>query len=117
MSVLLLAACSTPEPRPSPEPAGTPNFPSATPVPPPTATAEPPSATPIPATLRYGKEVARGPVDDPRIALTFDCGAGSSSTRALLDLLKQNGVQATFFVTGEFADRYPDVTRRIATDG
>jgi peptidoglycan/xylan/chitin deacetylase (PgdA/CDA1 family) len=62
-------------------------------------------------------EVVRGDPALPLIALTFDAGAGSGSVIELLDVLKGRNVRATFFVAGAFADRYPDVVRRMAADG
>lgn len=38
-------------------------------------------------------------------------------TRRILDVLKTNGVRATFFCTGNFAEHAPEVVRRIADDG
>lgn len=38
-------------------------------------------------------------------------------TNRLLDLFKRHGVQATFFVVSEFAERYPDLIRTIADEG
>ena len=49
--------------------------------------------------------VSRG---DNKIALTFDCAWGSSNTDLLLSLLKDADAKATFFLTGEFCDKYPD---------
>ena len=38
-------------------------------------------------------------------------------TNKILDVLKANGVHATFFCTGNFASHAPDVIRRIMTEG
>jgi polysaccharide deacetylase family sporulation protein PdaB len=54
---------------------------------------------------------------DNKIALTFDCAWGNSNTDELLDILAQHNVFATFFVTGEFADKFPDDIRKIAAAG
>ena len=54
---------------------------------------------------------------DNKISLTFDCAWGNSNTDALLSILKEQGVYATFFVTGEFCDKFPDDVRRIAGAG
>lgn len=50
------------------------------------------------------------------VALTFDDGP-SSNTRRLLEILKQNHVKATFFVTGEHAIQYPDDLKMIYAGG
>ena len=49
-----------------------------------------------------------------RIALTFDDGPHPSYTEELLDGLKERGVHATFFVTGEHAQLHPDIIIRKA---
>jgi len=38
-------------------------------------------------------------------------------TNRILDVLKQNGVRATFFCTGNFAEHAPEVMRRIMDEG
>ncbi|MBR6477895.1 MAG: polysaccharide deacetylase family protein [Lachnospiraceae bacterium] len=52
-----------------------------------------------------------------RIALTFDDGPHPVYTEELLDGLKERGVKATFFVTGEHARQYPDLIRRMQEEG
>ena len=50
------------------------------------------------------------------VALTFDDGPGQS-TSAVLDVLRQSGVRATFFVIGRQATAEPEMLRRITADG
>lgn len=50
------------------------------------------------------------------VALTFDDGPGPS-TPAVLDVLQQNGVPATFFVVGENAAAEPAMLQRIVAAG
>jgi peptidoglycan/xylan/chitin deacetylase (PgdA/CDA1 family) len=57
--------------------------------------------------------VWRGPADVKALALTFDDGP-SEATPALLDLLEEYGVRATFFACGMHVRRLPEVARRIA---
>lgn len=52
-----------------------------------------------------------------RIALTFDDGPHPRYTEQLLDGLKERGVHATFFVTGEHAELHPDIIKRMQEDG
>lgn len=52
-----------------------------------------------------------------KIALTFDDGPHPTYTSELLDGLKERGVQATFFVTGEHAELHPDVIKRMQEEG
>ncbi|MCK9525815.1 MAG: polysaccharide deacetylase family protein [Limnochordia bacterium] len=58
-----------------------------------------------------------GPEDELVIALTFDDGPDGKNTALLLDLLAEEEVSATFFVLGEQALQYPDLLRRIASEG
>lgn len=48
------------------------------------------------------------------IALTFDGGGSNAGTAAILDTLATTGTPATFFLTGDFANAYPESARRIA---
>ena len=52
-----------------------------------------------------------------KIALTFDDGPHPYYTEQLLDGLKERNVCATFFVTGEHAELYPDIIARMEEEG
>ncbi|HUI92298.1 MAG TPA: polysaccharide deacetylase family protein [Chitinivibrionales bacterium] len=52
-----------------------------------------------------------------RISLTFDDGPDQVITGAILDLLKQFGLRATFFVVGEKARAFPDLVKRAYKEG
>lgn len=62
-------------------------------------------------------DVTRGGTGSPRIALTFDAGSGGGPAPAILDTLKAHGLNCTFFLTGQFADAYPAIVRRMALEG
>ena len=47
-----------------------------------------------------------------KVALTFDDGPDPRWTPAILDILQQKGVRASFFIIGENAGSYPDLVRR-----
>lgn len=49
--------------------------------------------------------------------LTFDDGPSEENTAAVLDILKEYNIQATFFVVGENVRRHPEVARRIVEEG
>ncbi|MBJ7327988.1 MAG: polysaccharide deacetylase family protein [Chthoniobacterales bacterium] len=51
------------------------------------------------------------------LALTFDDGPSAELTPKLLDLLKKEGVRATFFVIGSNVQAHPDIARRIVAEG
>ena len=66
-----------------------------------------PTALPDIAPYRTGKTVY----------LTFDDGPDDKNTPAVLDILRDAGVKATFFVTGRQAEAHPDVLQRIYDEG
>lgn len=49
--------------------------------------------------------------------LTFDDGPSEENTGAVLDILKERGIHATFFVVGENVRKHPEVARRIVEEG
>lgn len=58
--------------------------------------------------------VSRG---DNKIALTFDCAWGNSNTDELLAILSAANAKATFFVTGEFCDKYAGDVKKMFDAG
>jgi peptidoglycan/xylan/chitin deacetylase (PgdA/CDA1 family) len=61
--------------------------------------------------------ISRGNPARRAVALTFDAGADRGNAARIIDLLKAEGVAATFGVTGQWAAANPDLIRRMATDG
>jgi peptidoglycan-N-acetylglucosamine deacetylase len=53
---------------------------------------------------------------DKKIYLTFDDGPVEGVTEWVLDVLKEKGVKATFFVVGDNVRKYPAVMKRVATE-
>lgn len=51
------------------------------------------------------------------LALTFDISWGEVMPTQVLDVLKQEQVTATFFCSGPWAKKHPDVVQRILADG
>ncbi|WMT41962.1 polysaccharide deacetylase family protein [Paenibacillus sp. D2_2] len=51
------------------------------------------------------------------IAFTFDDGPDPRYTPKLLDLLRDRGVKATFFVLGSKAEKYPELVKRMHEEG
>ncbi len=49
--------------------------------------------------------------------LTFDDGPSAENTAAVLDILKERGIKATFFVVGENVRKNPELARRIVAEG
>jgi len=81
------------------------------------------------ATAGGGLDDGAGPVDADgvqrrvgsgeaaAVSLTFDDGPDPRWTPAVLDLLRRYRVRATFCLVGRHVTAYPDLVRRIATDG
>jgi peptidoglycan/xylan/chitin deacetylase (PgdA/CDA1 family) len=51
------------------------------------------------------------------IALTFDAGANAAGLPSILSTLDREGVTATFFLTGGFANQYPASVQAIVARG
>jgi cellulose synthase/poly-beta-1,6-N-acetylglucosamine synthase-like glycosyltransferase/peptidoglycan/xylan/chitin deacetylase (PgdA/CDA1 family) len=52
-----------------------------------------------------------------KVALTFDDGPSADWTPQILDILKQKGVKATFFIVGENGETNPRLVQRILAEG
>lgn len=55
--------------------------------------------------------------DQKMIALTFDDGPDPQQTIEILEILKQYDVKATFFAVGEKIAKYPEIAKKIVTEG
>ena len=55
--------------------------------------------------------------DEKLVALSFDAAWGNEDTRTLIEILGQYGVNATFFVVGDWVDKYPESVRALAEAG
>lgn len=107
---------STAPPRLDPT---TPPTPTVEPTPSQTATPWPTERPSPPALANPGEAISidQGTSGRREVALTFDAGDGRGYTEQILDLLAQEGVTATFGVTGKWAETQPDLMRRIVADG
>jgi peptidoglycan-N-acetylglucosamine deacetylase len=61
--------------------------------------------------------ILRGPTDQKRIALTFDDGPDPRFTEDVLNVLNQYNVSGTFFLMGSRAIAYPEIVKRVNTEG
>jgi peptidoglycan/xylan/chitin deacetylase (PgdA/CDA1 family) len=61
--------------------------------------------------------LVRGVPRSGDVYLTFDDGPHPEHTPRVLDVLREHGTRATFFVIGENAQANPDLTRRIVAEG
>jgi peptidoglycan-N-acetylglucosamine deacetylase len=66
---------------------------------------------------REGRYLARGPADQPEVALTFDDGPDPRHTPRVLETLGRYGATATFFCVGAAARAHPGLLLRAAREG
>jgi len=84
--------------------------------PPATTTPPLPTGTEVPGPLR-GQDVTVVPTDRRAVALTFDAGANAAGLPSILATLADQGVQATFFLTGRWAAANPAGVAAIRAGG
>jgi peptidoglycan/xylan/chitin deacetylase (PgdA/CDA1 family) len=73
-------------------------------------------AVPLPADAVWD-EIEGGDPNSNLVALTFDAGSVDGPASTILDILRANQLQVTFFLTGQWVQSYPDLARRVAADG
>lgn len=55
--------------------------------------------------------------EDKTVAISFDAAWGNEDTQNLIDILEQYGVKTTFFVVGDWVDRYPESVQALSDAG
>ena len=55
--------------------------------------------------------------DQKMVSLSFDAAWGNEDTQQLIDILGKYGVKATFFVVGEWVDKYPESVKALSDAG
>lgn len=58
-----------------------------------------------------------GDTNKKEIYLTFDSGYDNGELPKILDILKEEEVLASFFITGDFVKRFPDLVIRMTNEG
>lgn len=61
--------------------------------------------------------IDRGRNDTKELALTFDAAGGKRFAKETLKILREKQVVTTFFLTGRFMQRYPELVLEILEDG
>lgn len=54
---------------------------------------------------------------EKKVCLTFDAAWGNEDTQQLIDILAQYNIKATFFIVGEWVDKYPESVKALADAG
>ncbi|MFJ8662619.1 polysaccharide deacetylase family protein [Streptomyces sp. NPDC093795] len=108
----LATACGT-EPRPAAPAPQRPAAPAA-----PRRPAPAPHAAPGPRRLPgQPAEIAHGPRDRPRVALTFHGQGDPALARTLLTQAEKAGARVTVLAVGSWLDAHPDMARRVLDGG
>lgn len=121
-------ATKAPQPGPQPQPPGqtepphaaepvTPPEPAKPPEPAPPVATQPPEPLPARPQGEPSLLVSHGDRSCQQIALTYDAGSGADGAAVILDVLKKHGLRSTFFLTGRWVEKFPDLAKRIAAEG
>ncbi|MBQ6431513.1 MAG: polysaccharide deacetylase family protein [Oscillospiraceae bacterium] len=78
---------------------------------------KPPVGNADSASLKEYDAAYIGNTDEKTIYLTFDAGYENGCTAQILDVLKQHGVRAAFFLVGNYMEKNPELVRRMAEEG
>jgi peptidoglycan/xylan/chitin deacetylase (PgdA/CDA1 family) len=105
----------SPVPRPSATTTNTPKPRKATRTPTAAPTARP--APPAADDSGLSRVFDHGTSGRREIALTFDAGADRGYAEEILDTLSNDGVIASFGITGHWASENPDLVKRMVADG
>jgi polysaccharide deacetylase family sporulation protein PdaB len=68
---------------------------------------------------RQSRQVPIYSVDtgEKKVAISFDAAWGADATSRLLEILRQHHVKTTFFLTGIWVKKYPEMVKAIAAEG
>lgn len=63
------------------------------------------------------KPIYSATVNTPSIGLTFDISWGEKTAEPILDVLKREGIHATFFLSSPWADKHQALVQRMVAEG
>ncbi len=61
--------------------------------------------------------IYRVAVEDNRMSISFDAAWGNEDTQQIIDILAKYNVKATFFVVGEWVDKFPESVKALSDAG
>ena len=76
----------------------------------------------VPAAVEAASSTRQLPIycvqrDQKMLSISFDAAWGNEDTQQLIDILGQYDVKATFFVVGEWVDKYPESVKALHDAG
>ncbi len=51
------------------------------------------------------------------VSITFDCAWGADDIPTIMEILKKENVRASFFIVGQWGEKFPDAVKMIAAEG
>lgn len=70
-----------------------------------------------PYTEKHSGKICKNPEAQKMVALTFDDGPKSGMTEKYLEILAEYQCYATFFMVGQYVEKYPNSVKQIAAAG
>lgn len=64
-----------------------------------------------------GRDVTRAATEKKLIALTFDGGGNADGVDRIIETLSKNSIRSTFFLTGQFVEKFPKAVEEIKNSG
>ena len=55
--------------------------------------------------------------EEKKVALTMNCAWNADDVDKILEILEQNNVKITFFMVGDWIDKFPDYVKKINEAG
>ncbi|EEG79023.1 polysaccharide deacetylase family protein [Dethiobacter alkaliphilus] len=55
--------------------------------------------------------------EEKKVAISFDASWGAEYTETILGILKENDIKTTFFLTGFWIEKYPELVKKIVAEG
>jgi len=78
-----------------------------------------PNMTSVETSANMSKElpIYNVATDEKKVSLTINCAWNADDMESILDTLKKEDVKVTFFLVGDWVDKYPDVVKKINDEG
>lgn len=76
----------------------------------------------VPASVYFGANLRKVPIyyvntEEQKVAISFDAAWGADKTEKIMEICKEYGVNATFFLTGFWIEDYPEMVKKIDENG
>lgn len=73
----------------------------------------------LPVVARQNRLVPIYYVDttEKKVAFSFDASWGATYTPTILEILREHNIKTTFFLTGFWVEKYPEMVKKIAAEG